>query len=140
MQGGLMRKVYVDSTVISYLAARPSRDLILAAHQQVTHDWWHRCGVEFQPYISELIVREISAGDPVAAHERLDLVATIPVLSTTAEAVALAGELIAAGALPPRAADDAMHVAIAAVSGLDYLATWNLKHMANPVTLPTIVA
>lgn len=123
-------KVYVETTVISYLTARPSRDVILAAHQQVTCDWWeHRD--RFALTASQLVVQEARAGDPTAAQERLDVLTGIPLLEATQEALQLARALLDSGAVPEQAAEDALHIAIAAVNGVEYLVTWNCRHLAN---------
>lgn len=123
--------VYLETTVISYLAARPHRDLVTAAHQQVTHDWWTHRHNEFDLYVSELVIREASAGDPDAAARRLTFLEGIAPLAVSDAARSLAGRLIQAGVVPVRAAADALHVALAAVNGIDYLLTWNCQHIAN---------
>ena len=125
------QRVYLETTFVSYLTARPSRDLIVAAHQQITHDWWDYRRKDYELGISQLVVQEASAGDPQAAQERLDVLATMTLLEITEEAVALAEELVRAGALPEKADNDALHIAIAAVHGVPYLLTWNCRHMAN---------
>jgi hypothetical protein len=123
--------LYVETTFVSYLTARPNRDVVIAGHQQVTHDWWETCRDRYDLYASELVVREASAGDPEAAQERLDVLATVALLSATPEALTLAETLVKEGAVPSQAAEDALHIAIAATHALDYLLTWNYKHLAN---------
>jgi len=125
------RKLYLETTILSYLAARPSRDLIVAAHQQLTHEWWSSHRQEFELYTSQVVVQEVSAGDPEVAAKRLELLADTQLLTTTSEALALAEELVLGGALPQKAAEDAAHVAIATVNGMDFVLTWNCKHIAN---------
>lgn len=124
-------KVYVETTVISYLAARPSRDLVIAAHQQVTRDWWEACVNQFELVASELVVQEASAGDQEAARERLDLLEAVTLLEATEEALTLARQLVERGAVARTSAEDALHIAVAATGGIDYLATWNCRHIAN---------
>jgi hypothetical protein len=124
-------KVYLESTVISYLAGRPSRDLIVAAHQQLTQDWWETERARFDLFISQLVIDEISAGDQVVAQKRLSFVEGIPLVSVTEEVSLLAEQFLASKSLPAKAAKDAAHVAVATVHGLDYLMTWNCKHIAN---------
>jgi len=124
-------RVYVETTVISYLCARRSRDLVHAAHQEVTWEWWETRRQDFALFVSPVVLREISAGDPIAAARRLEFIEGIDVLNVTDEAIELADALVAEGALPPNAADDAFHIALAAVHGMDYLITWNCKHLAN---------
>lgn len=126
-------KVYVETSVISYLASYPSRDLIVAANQQLTHVWWQTCRTEFDLYISQLVTREAGAGDKNAAQQRLALLADLPLLALDEMAFQLAERLIQAGALPTSSKEDALHIAIAATNGIDYLVTWNFKHIANAV-------
>src|SRR5687768_14830534 len=123
-------KVYLETTITSYLTARPSRDLIKAAHQHITQEWW-RTRTRFDLYISQIVLGEVSAGDAEAARLRLELLADLPVLTAGAEASKLAQELIVQGSLPAKAAVDALHIAIAVVNGMDYLLTWNCAHIAN---------
>lgn len=111
--------------------ARPSRDVVIAGHQQTTHDWWQTYRDRFDLVASQLVVQEASAGGPEAARERLDVLATLTLLEVTEEASALAQELVKAGAVPEKAAEDALHIAIAVTNGVEYLLTWNCKHLAN---------
>lgn len=124
-------KVYIETTVISYLAARLSRDLIVAAHQQLTTEWWATRRIDFALFTSEFVHREVSVGDELQARKRLELLADIPVLASTEDALNLADTLLERGAVPRRYAEDAAHISIATVHGLDYLMTWNCKHIAN---------
>lgn len=124
-------KVYIETTIVSYLTARPNRDVVIAGHQQTTHDWWQTSRERFDLVASQLVVREASEGDPKAAQERLDILTTLTLLEVTEEAVALAQELVTAGAVPEKAAEDALHIALAVTNGVEYLLTWNCKHLAN---------
>jgi len=135
-----MKSIYLESSVVSYLAARPSRDLVVAGNQQVTRDWWETRRGECELFVSEVVVAECAAGDPTAASERRVFLAGLPVLTTTEEAEALADALLAAMALPQKAALDALHIGLAAVNGIDILLTWNCAHIANPFMLPQITA
>jgi predicted nucleic acid-binding protein len=126
-------KVYVETTIISYLTARASRDLIVAANQQITQDWWEMRRASFDLFVSEVVVNEASGGDESAARQRLDEIEGIPLLTLTADVAALAEKLVKELPLPERAVTDAVHVAIAATNGMDYLLTWNCKHLANAV-------
>ena len=135
----MSQRVYVETTVPSYLMAWPSRDLVRAAHQQITREWWTRRGV-FELYTSRLVVEECRAGDPEAASDRLAALAGVPLLEQTAEAATLAEALMRGVPLPERAAADALHIAIAAVHGVDYLLTWNCTHIANVTLRPRIEA
>lgn len=123
-------KLYIETSVVSYLTAEGSRDLILAAHQELTRVWWASRG-SFDVYASQFVLDEASAGDAVAAARRLQALQDVPLLDVTSEAVALAARLIADHGLPTKARVDALHVAIAAVHGMDYLLSWNCKHIAN---------
>jgi hypothetical protein len=122
---------YVETSVISYLNARPSRDVVVAAYQEVTREWWRSAPDRFVLFASALVISEAGTGDADAANARLDLLGTIPLLDATGEAVALTGMLLDLGAVPRKAADDAAHIAIAATNGVDYLVTWNFRHIAN---------
>ncbi len=124
-------RVYLETTIISYLTARPSRDLVVAAHQALTREWWERRRSDFGLVVSELVVQEAGAGDAEAARRRLELVAEVPRLAVTAEAEVLAGKLVSQGAIPTRAAADALHIALATVHEVEYLLTWNCAHIAN---------
>jgi hypothetical protein len=135
---GDMAGVYLESTVISYLAARPSRDLIVAAHQRLTQDWWTQRRHGFELFVSSLVIQEIGMGDSGAAVRRMDLVAGIPLLEVGDAELELVGTLIRDGVFPAGSDADALHVAIAAANGLDYLLTWNMAHIANAELRPKI--
>lgn len=124
-------KVYVETTVISYLTARPSRDIVIAAHQQITHDWWRICHERFNIVASQLVAQEATVGNQEAVQGRLDLLDTMTLLEITEDALTLAQELINTGALPQKAVEDALHIAIAVTNGVEYLVTWNCRHLAN---------
>ena len=131
MDVGVTGRVYVETSVLGYLTARPSRDLLVAAHQQITSDWWAAGRQVFDCYISQAVLEEAAGGDPEAAKRRLAVVRDMPLLSVTDDAMRLADDLVAAGAIPAEAAEDALHIALAAVHGMDYLLTWNCRHIAN---------
>ena len=124
-------KVYLETTIPSYLAARPTRDLIVAAHQEITRHWWLTQRGRFDLFISQLVINEAQVGDHTAATERLRLLEGIPELSVSEEVASLAESLLAGSVFPPRAATDAAHVAVAAVHTVDFLMTWNCTHLAN---------
>lgn len=123
--------VYVETSVVSYLTARPSRDVVVAAYQEVTREWWGGAPKRFVLYASALVMSESRTGDPEAARARLEILATLPLLDATGPAVELTGKLLDRGAVPRNAAEDAAHIAIAAANGVDYLVTWNFRHIAN---------
>ncbi len=124
-------KVYLETTIISYLTSRPSRDIITAAHQQTTLEWWDSRADKFDIFISQIVIQEASAGDNDAISRRLDVIDEIAQIEVTQEAVSLAQSLVADGIISERSAADALHIAVATVQGMDYLLTWNLKHIAN---------
>jgi hypothetical protein len=124
-------KAYLETTIPSYLTARPSRDLVRAAHQQTTREWWEQRRTEFDLFVSQVVVRECQGGDTDAAAKRLDVIQGLPLLEQTVEAVTLAQALLDAVPLPDQAVVDALHIAISAVHGMDYLLTWNCTHIAN---------
>src|SRR5438552_2144881 len=128
-----MERIYIETSFVSYLTAHPSRDLIVAGHQQITHDWWDTHRGDYELCVSQLVIQEAGDGDPQAAQERLDVLATMTVLEIKEEAVALAEELVGAGALPAKAGNDALHIAVAAIHRVPYLLTWNCRHMANAI-------
>ena len=131
-------RVYIETTVVSYLTARPNRDVVIAGHQQVTHEWWDTRRDSYELCVSQLVLGEAGAGDPQAAQERLAVLAPMTVLETTTAALELAKELIQAGALPATAADDALHISVSATHAIPYLLTWNCRHLANATMRPMI--
>jgi predicted nucleic acid-binding protein len=133
-------RVYIETTVVSYLTARPSRDVVIAGHQQVTQEWWDTRRSDYELCVSQLVLDEAGAGDPRAAQERLAVLQPMLVLEMTPEALDLAKELVQTGALPAKATGDALHIAIAATKGVPYLLTWNCRHLANAVMRPMIEA
>lgn len=124
-------KVYIETTIPSYLASRPSRDIITAGHQQITREWWERDRELFEFYISQFVLDECGAGDAVMAGARLELVKDLTLLEISDAAVDLSKQLVDRGPLPAKADKDALHIAIAAANAMDYLVTWNMKHIAN---------
>ena len=126
----MRRQVYLETSIVSYLAARPSRSLIMAAHQEVTRQWWER-RQRFELYISQLVLNEAAGGDSAAARRRLALVRGMRQLPVTPEVIDLGHALVMDGMLPPKAAIDALHIAVATVHDMDILLTWNCRHLAN---------
>lgn len=124
-------KVYIETTIVSYLTSRPSRDLIIAAHQQITKEWWETRQQYFEMYISQLVVKESMAGDENAAKRRIKELEKISILETNEEALKLSKILIDKKLVPQKAVEDAIHVSVATVHGMDYLLTWNCTHIAN---------
>ena len=136
MQG--RNKVYVETSVVSYLTAKPSHDLIKNARQLVTQDWWQVASDDLDLFISPLVEREASKGDAEAASKRISALDGISRIPVTEEMLSLAEKLLEATAVPRTSFDDAVHIAVAAVSGMDFLVSWNCKHIANPATKPLI--
>ena len=130
--------VYIETTVIGYLRSRPRNDPIVAGHQNTTRDWWQTAAHRFNLVASELVVRECSAGDEAAAEERLEALAEITLLRMTSDTEQLANALIAGHAIPESHPEDALHIALAVVNGIQYLVTWNFRHIANAAVRSTI--
>lgn len=130
--------VYLETSIISYLAAWPSRDLITAGRQQVTHQWWRMRSQDFESVVSELVHLECRAGDPDAAARRAALLHGLPTLDVTPLAESLAEEILRRAALPAKARADALHIAIAAAQGIRFLLTWNSAHIANAERRPLV--
>lgn len=124
-------KLYLETTIPSYLTARRSRDLRLAAHQEVTEEWWSDHRREYDLYTLAFVREEASEGYPALAAARLALLDGVPVLPTTEEVDDLAGKLLAGELIPAEAATDAFHIAIATVHRMDFLLTWNCTHIHN---------
>jgi hypothetical protein len=123
--------IYSETSVISYLTARPSRDIIVAAHQQLTSHWWDNQRHLYDLFISQIVLDEARAGDKQQAAKRVALLEGMPLLEINEEVILLAGKLVQLRAVPQKAAQDALHIAVACVNGMDYLLTWNCKHIAN---------
>lgn len=134
----MTRKVYIETSVISYLTARPSNDSIKLACQQITRLWWDAGRASVSAFISPYVVEEASAGDPLAASDRIEALRMIPVLPIAPEILELAEFLLLGGGLPAKARLDALHIACAAYHGIDVLLTWNCTHIANPAKLPVM--
>lgn len=126
-----MKAVYIETSIISYLTARPSRDLLVAANQESTHEWWEGHRGNFDLFISPLVLEEAGQGDEDAAQRRLKALEAVNMLEIVDEARILADALLRSLALPSKAQDDAAHIALAAVHRLDYLLTWNCRHINN---------
>ena len=130
--------VYIETTIVSYLTAWPSRDVVRLSHELLTREWWTSERPRFDLYTSALTHQEASAGDPTAAAERLHALEGIPLLTIDAPVVSLAERLVTALSLPTRARADAVHLAVSAVHRLDFLLTWNCRHLANGELAATI--
>jgi predicted nucleic acid-binding protein len=125
-------RLYLETTIPSYLVARESRDVWLLADQQATHEWWNLQRHEYDLFISEAVLLEVSRGDAVFAAARLATLREIPVLRDDPLAAKLTRRLLDEAIIPSKAADDATHLGLAAAHGLDYLLTWNCRHIKYP--------
>ncbi|MBM4028826.1 MAG: type II toxin-antitoxin system VapC family toxin [Planctomycetes bacterium] len=136
----MKRSLYLESTIPSYLVAAPSRDLLIAAHQQVTAEWWRTRRIGFDLYVSQFILDEIGRGDAEVAKRRLEAVKGIPLLDITEDVLDPAAGFLALKIIPRRAGTDAVHIAVATVHGVDFLLTWNCRHIANAAIIRDIEA
>ena len=123
--------LYLETTVPSYYTARVSQDLIVAAHQAITNEWWEHESSKYTIYISQFVFDEASEGDPIASRRRLEFLTPFLLLETTDEVLALTELILNTPFFPENAIRDASHIAMAAVHGIDYLLTWNCKHINN---------
>jgi len=124
-------KIYIETTVVSYLTSRNSTTPLIAGRQQTTREWWETRRNLFDLTVSEIVVEEAPDGDTEAAKKRLAMLEGIPCLSLSQKVLTLAEALVSSGPIPREWIEDAFHIAIAAVNGIDYLVTWNCKHIAN---------
>ncbi len=125
-------RIYVETSVISYLTARPSSNVMLLARQQFTRELWDLQPDRFQVWLSPLVLDEASQGDPLAAATRLQVCQGLAELEITSDAMAFAQQLISTGAVPNTEPEDALHIALATMHSMDYIASWNFAHMVGP--------
>lgn len=123
--------VYIETSVLGYLTSWPSGDLVVAGRQKVTRDWWRYARNAFELFVSDVVEREVSTGDAQAIRDRLEAIRGLPVLAADEQAGDLARTLIASGAVPATVPEDALHIALTVANRIQYLVTWNLKHIAN---------
>jgi predicted nucleic acid-binding protein len=133
-----METVYLETSIVSYLTAQPARDVVAAARQRLTIEWWDTQRASFDLVVSPLVMEEASRGDSQAASRRLQILRGLPRVETTPNVIAFAKQILLDGALPKNAADDALHIALAVVHGADYLLTWNCRHIDNAQNKPLI--
>jgi predicted nucleic acid-binding protein len=127
----MIESLYLDTSVIGYLTIRPSTNLITASNSVITQNWWDTRRQNFTLYISEVVLEELARGDQEIATKRLDLISELPLLALNEAVEELAQQFLTKSNLPPKASDDALHIALATVYKVDYLLTWNCKHIAN---------
>ncbi len=135
-----MESVYLETSFISYLVSPPSRDLVIAAHQQISFEWWNTQREKYDCFMSQFVIDEASLGDPEEAQNRLDIISILNALEIVPESEKLAGRIIASGIIPKKAVNDAAHIAVAAIHEIDYMLTWNCKHLANAHILKRVRA
>ena len=123
--------VCIETSVVSYFTSKPCRDLVIAGRQEITREKWPKILEFFEVYISALVLQEAEQGDTEAAQKRLNVMTSLPVLAITGEVEKLASILISEGPIPDKNPEDALHIAIATVNGIDYLLTWNFAHINN---------
>ena len=123
--------VYIETSILGYLTARPSRDLVVAANIEITREWWDTRRSDFQLYSSQAVVKETSQGDAQMASERLQIIRDLVLLDLDQSVFDLAERFLGRSSLPAKADVDAIHIAAATIHGMDYLLTWNCKHIAN---------
>mgnify|MGYP001605873361 CR=1 FL=1 len=126
-----MTTLYIETTIPSYLVARPSRDIIVLAHQQLTKEWWDDYRHLYEMFISQIVLDEIKQGDPEMANKRIEILQGIPMLETSDEVESLAEKYFNSLQFPAKALRDAFHLAYTVVYEIDFLATWNCTHLAN---------
>lgn len=124
-------KIYIETSFISYLTSRPNRDLIIAAHQQISNEWWQNRKDDFNLFISQLVIEEASKGDENAASKRMELIRNIPILELNDQTIDLVNIIQNEKIISDKNIEDIFHIAIATMNGMDYLLTWNCKHIAN---------
>ena len=130
----MKKRVYIETTVVSYLTARPSRDLLVAGHQEATRELWPELAAKYETYVSALVYEEARRGDPDQARMRLAAIEPFPILDIDDEARTLAEKIVAGRGIPAEYPEDALHIAVAAVNGIEVVVTWNYAHLNNPFT------
>jgi len=133
-----MDTVYIETSIVSYLQQRPSLQVVMAARQLLTHQWWNDERAKYELVTSQYVLDEASAGDPTCAAERMKLLDGILLLGLDPQVGIIANEIISRAILPQKAAVDALHIAMVAHHKVQYLLTWNCKHIANARILPRI--
>jgi hypothetical protein len=127
----MSESIYIETSILGYLTARATKNLIIAANIEITRDWWESRRNDFTLYISQVVLDEVAQGDAEIASQRLKIIENLPLLELNENVKKLATQLLQKSNLPPKASDDTTHIAAATVYGLDYLLTWNCKHIAN---------
>jgi predicted nucleic acid-binding protein len=136
----LRESVYLETSVVSYYVSKPSRDIVVLAHQEITREWWSKAIERFDIYISEFVVLEVSSGDPEAVKRRLDVIKNFPYLESNDRVEEIAHLYLEKLGFPHKSARDAVHLALACVYDIDYLVTWNCTHLANGAIIKKLVS
>lgn len=131
--------VYVETSLLSYLTARPSTDLIVAANQELSRQWWELRRSEYRLCVSDLVTDEAARGNPEAASRRLKIASKLEHIDFDEESIRLSRKILESGIIPTKADTDAAHVAVSARHGMNYLATWNCRHIANATIMRRLV-
>ena len=129
-----MQKVYIETSVVSYFVGEISKNIIIAGHQASTKDFWGKLNIEIEPIVSALVIKEASQGDKEKAESRIKAIEGFTVIDISIQAEDLADLLVEKNGIPKEFPEDALHIAIAAVEKIDFIATWNFKHINNPFT------
>ena len=130
----MKKRLYIETTVVSYLTAKPSRDIMVAGHQEATRELWPELSAKYETYISALVFEEARKGDPDQAQMRIEAIEPFPMLDIDDEARTLAQKIITGKGIPVEYPEDALHIALAAVNGIEVVITWNFAHLNNPFT------
>jgi len=130
----MKKRLYIETTVVSYLTAKPSRDIMVAGHQEATRELWPELSAKYDTYISALVFEEARKGDPDQAQMRIEAIEPFPMLDIDDEARTLAQKIITGKGIPAEYPEDALHIAVAAVNGIEVVITWNFAHLNNPFT------
>ena len=128
------RRVYVETSVVSYLVAEPSQDVLILGRQKATRELWSRLSRDYAPYVSVLVVQEAGKGNAKQSSKRAAAIASFPVLDINDTAEALSAKILHGKGIPDSHPEDALHIAVAAVHGMDLVLTWNFTHLNNPFT------
>ncbi len=134
----MKQKVYLETTIPSFVTSQPSRDIVIAGKQEISREWWRDRRELFEMYISPFVIEEAKKGDAEAAEKRMQLIRNIPILADDEEVRKIAETIIQGGLIPKKASADAFHIAVATRHGIDILLTWNCTHIANAQILKRI--
>lgn len=124
-------RVYIETTIPSYLTSWPSPEIVHAGHQISTRDWWSNHRTKYELFTSLVTHQEAAAGDPDAVNRRMEALESIPMLAVTPDCESVARAILAAGLLPAKAGRDALHIAVATIHGMHVILNWNIRHIAN---------